>query len=436
MNIITAVQKIVSGARVRALVRQLRWFKPGLGVKRWIALFVLGVMFFDLGIAFILVHAHPDRYLWMVNASRIGVGLEVALIGIGLGGMLVGLWGVFRAWQEIFRRTVGPNLANPEWLVRYRQLGRGPYVVAIGGGHGLSTLLRGLKAYTSNLTAIVTVADDGGSSGRLRRELGILPPGDFRNCIAALADDEALITRLFQYRFSTGAGLQGHSFGNLFLSAMTEITGSFEAALVEGGRLLGIQGRVLPSTLQPLTLVADLADEKGQRMMQIKGESQLSRPGWRIVNLTVDPESPPAYPEAVRSILEADLVVLGPGSLYTSVVPNLLVPGLVQALRATSAPVVYVCNVVTQEGETEGFTARDHVQVIEHYLGASALNAVVLNDMFPEGVTLPWVVPDVPVRDGLWVEQTDLVDREHPARHDSRKLAQVLIRLIALREQP
>lgn len=427
---------MLSGSRARALARQLRWFKPGLGVKRWILLVVLGGVFFDLGIALILVHEHPDYSLLLLKRSPVFAWFKVALVGVGLGGMLFGLWGLFRAWQDVFRKTMGPAVANPEWLVRYRQLGRGPYVVAVGGGHGLSTLLRGLKAYTSNLTAIVTVADDGGSSGRLRRELGILPPGDFRNCIAALADDEALITRLFQYRFSTGAGLQGHSFGNLFLSAMTEITGSFEAALVEGGRLLGIQGRVLPSTLQPLTLVADLVEEKGQRMMQLKGESQLSRPGWRIVNLTVDPVSPPAYPEAVRSILEADLVVLGPGSLFTSVVPNLLVPGLVQALRSTSAPVVYVCNVVTQEGETEGFTARDHLQVIEQYLGASALNAVVLNDGFPEGVDLPWVVPDVPPRDGLWIEQTDLVDREHPARHDSRKLAQVLIRLIALREQP
>lgn len=427
---------MLSGSRARALARQFRWFKPGLGVKRWILLVVLGGVFFDLGIALILVHEYPDYSLLVLQRSPAGAWFRVALIGIGVGGMLFGLWGLFRAWQDVFRNTMGPAMANPEWLVRYRQLGRGPYVVAIGGGHGLSTLLRGLKAYTSNLTAIVTVADDGGSSGRLRRELGILPPGDFRNCIAALADDEALITRLFQYRFSTGAGLQGHSFGNLFLSAMTEITGSFEAALVEGGRLLGIQGRVLPSTLQPLTLVADLVEEKGQRMMQLKGESQLARPGWRIVNLTVDPVSPPAYPEAVRSILEADLVVLGPGSLFTSVIPNLLVPGLVQALRSTSAPVVYVCNVVMQEGETEGFTARDHLQVIEQYLGASALNAVVLNDKFPEGVDLPWVVPDVPPRDDLWIEQTDLVDREHPARHDSRKLAQVLIRLIALREQP
>ncbi len=405
-----------------------------MGVKRWLLVMVLGGMLFELGIGLVLwiSEAPPMPLLRSQWPWRMQVG-----VGLGLTGVLAvafGLWGFFRTWEAISaRRTGGQTTPLPEQLVRYRRLGRGPYVVAIGGGHGLSSLLRGLKAYTSNLTAIVTVADDGGSSGRLRRELGILPPGDFRNCIAALADDEALITRLFQYRFSGGSGLQGHSFGNLFLSAMTEISGSFEAALEEGGRLLGIQGRVLPSTLQPLTLVADL--EEGGRLVRLRGEAELPRAGRRIVNLNVEPVSPPAYPEAVRSILVADLVVLGPGSLFTSVVPNLLVPGLVQALRTTSAPVVYVCNVVNQPGETDNFTARDYLAVIERYLGQKALNAVVLNNAFPEDVALPWVKPDIEERPGLWVEVADLVDREHPTRHNSRKLAQVLIHLIALREQ-
>jgi len=421
---------VLTRERLLAWVRELRWLKPGLGVKRWILLILAGAGLFYMSIAFLWLRYSP------VTSTRLAERPFPLTVFIGLAGggallVALGLWGLYQAWTMVLRRSLGDQKAWPEALVRYRQLGRGPYVVAIGGGHGLSNLLRGLKFYTSNLTAIVTVADDGGSSGRLRRELGILPPGDFRNCIAALADDEALLTRLFQYRFSTGVGLQGHSFGNLFLSAMTEITGSFDAALVEGGRLLGIQGRVLPSTMQPLTLVANL--QNGHGLVRQRGESQVPQPGQRIVHLEVEPEAPPAYPEAVRAILEADLVVLGPGSLFTSVVPNLLVPGLVQALQATPAPVVYVCNVVMQPGETEGFTARDHLEVIERYLGPNVLKAVVLNDTFPEGVEAAWVVPNIPPRVGLWIEHTDLVDREHPARHDSRKLAQVLMRLIALR---
>ncbi len=411
--------------------RLLRWLKPGLGVKRWILLVLVGAGLFDMAIAFYWLRCQPTAGQRLVTYP-LAPGILVGLGGLGSILLGLGLWGLYQAWMLVLRRSVGEQKAGPELLAHYRQLGRGPFVVAVGGGHGLSNLLRGLKAYTSNITAVVTVADDGGSSGRLRRELGILPPGDFRNCIAALADDEALLTRLFQYRFTAGAGLQGHSFGNLFLSAMTEITGSFESALVEGGRLLGIQGRVLPSTLQPLTLVADLQDERGLKRM--RGESQVPQSGRRIVHLEIEPTAPPAYPEAVKAILEADLVVLGPGSLFTSIVPNLLVPGLVQALQATSAPVVYVCNVVTQAGETDGFTALDHLEVIERYLGTQVLKAVVLNDAFPDGIAMPWVVPNVVPRPGLWIEQGDLVDREHPARHDSLKLAQVLMRLIALRE--
>ncbi len=430
MNIISAVKRLLTRERLLALVRELRWLKPGLGVKRWILLVLAGAGLFYMPIAFLWLRYSP------VTSARLAERPFPLIVFIGLAGggallVVLGLWGLYQSWAILLRRSLGDEKPWPEVLARYRQLGRGPYVVAIGGGHGLSNLLRGLKLYTSNLTAIVTVADDGGSSGRLRRELGILPPGDFRNCIAALADDEALLTRLFQYRFSTGIGLQGHSFGNLFLSAMTEITGSFDAALVEGGRLLGIQGRVLPSTLQPLTLVANL--QNGHGLVRQRGESQLPQPGQRIVHLEIEPEAPPAYPEAVRAILEADLVVLGPGSLFTSVVPNLLVPGLVQALRSTPAPVVYVCNVVMQPGETEGFTARDHLEVIERYLGPDVLKAIVVNDAFPEGIEMAWVVPNIPPRAGLWIEHTDLVDREQPGRHDSRKLAQVLMRLIALR---
>src|SRR5512136_2935548 len=220
-------------------------------------------------------------------------------------------------------------------------------IVAIGGGTGLSTLLRGLKAYTPHITAIVTVADDGGSSGRLRRELGMLPPGDFRNCIAALADDESLITQLFQYRFGQkDEDLGGHSFGNLFITAMAEVTGSFEKALIESAKVLAIRGKVIPSTLSNVTLVGELVDE-AEQVSRVEGESHITAAPGAIRRVYLEPDNVPAYPGAIRALLEADLIVLGPGSLYTSLMPNLLVSDLAQAIRASRAQKVYVCNTAT-----------------------------------------------------------------------------------------
>nr|HID13675.1 YvcK family protein [Anaerolineae bacterium] len=252
-------------------------------------------------------------------------------------------------------------------------------LIAIGGGHGLSVLLRGLKRYTSNITAIVTVADDGGSSGRLRRELGVLPPGDFRNCIAALADDEALTTQLFQYRFGDDSGLNGHSFGNLFITAMAEVTGSFERAILESGRVLAVRGRVLPSTLRDVTLMADLRDE-ASGVSRVSGESRIPEVGGAIERVYLEPDDVPAYPDAVRALLEADLIVAGPGSLYTSVLPNLLVPDVARAVAASRALKVYVCNVATQRGETEGYSVGDHAAALEAHVGKGLFPMVLAND--------------------------------------------------------
>ena len=250
-------------------------------------------------------------------------------------------------------------------LMAQRRLNRGPNIVAIGGGTGLSTLLSGLKRYSSNITAIVTVADDGGSSGVLRRELGVQPPGDIRNCLAALAREEPLLTRLFQYRFKAGTGLEGHSFGNLFLSALTAITGSLETAITASSRVLAVQGQVVPATTADVKLWAEL--ENGDR---IEGESAIGKATSPIVRLGCTPMRPPALPRALEAIADADLIVLGPGSLYTSLLPNLLVPELVAALARSRAPRLYICNLMTQPGETDGLDVEGHLRAIEAQLAS------------------------------------------------------------------
>src|SRR5439155_16960721 len=245
-------------------------------------------------------------------------------VTLGLVLAFVGLWRLNKSVLD----TVSPNGGNlVDQIYNFRYRSRGPKIVAMGGGTGLSTLLRGLKKYTSNVTAIVTVADDGGSSGRLRRELGVLPPGDFRNCIVALAEAEPLMARLFQYRFGKGSDLEGHSFGNLFIVAMSGITGNFEEAIREASRVLAVRGQILPSTLENVTLCAELEDAA-----HVRGESKISAASLPIRRVYLQPERPAAFPDAVRAILDADLVIVGPGSLYTSILPNLLVDGVAKAL--------------------------------------------------------------------------------------------------------
>lgn len=312
-----------------------------------------------------------------------------------------------------------------------------PRVVAIGGGTGLATLLRGLKAHTPWITAIVTVADDGGSSGRLRRELGILPPGDFRNCITALADDEALLTQLFQYRFGQCDGLEGHCLGNLFITALAAITGSFERAILEASRVLAVRGRILPSTLEDVTLVADLrstAERNGApaRLIRVQGESAIPKVGQPIERVFLRPERVHAYPDSVRAILEADLIVAGPGSLFTSILPNLLVDDIRQAIRASSGLKVYVCNVATQPGETDGFDVGQHVSALQRHVGRDLFPLVLANNHLlssSENPHLRPVVQSYPPNEGYQVIEADVVDRSAPWRHDSKRLAEELMRL-------
>jgi uncharacterized cofD-like protein len=302
-------------------------------------------------------------------------------------------------------------------------------VVAIGGGTGLATLLRGLKAHTPHITAIVTVADDGGSSGRLRRELGLLPPGDFRNCIAALAQDEALITQLFQYRFGQGEALKGHSFGNLFITALAAVTGSFERAILEASRVLAVQGRILPSTLEDVTLIADLKVKNSTApagLARVKGESAIPQTRQPIERVFLQPEEARAYPEAVRAILDADLIIAGPGSLFTSVLPNLLVRDVRRAIEASSARRLYVCNVATQPGETDGFDVGQHMSVLQRHIGQGIFPFVLANNnplISPDQPYLKPVALQYPIHAGYKVIAADVVDPAIPWRHDSGRLA-------------
>jgi len=312
------------------------------------------------------------------------------------------------------------------------------------GGTGLSSLLRGLKVYTPSITAIVTVADDGGSSGRLRRELGMLPPGDFRNCIAALADDEALITQLFQYRFGQGNGLDGHSFGNLFITALTAVTGSFERAILEAGRVLAVQGRIVPSTLEDVTLVADLRNEAGKGtapagLTRVQGESSIPKSGQPIERVFLRPDGVRAYPEAVRALLDADLIVAGPGSLFTSVLPNLLVKDIRQAVAASPALRIYVCNVATQPGETDGFDVGQHMTALQAHVGNGLFPWVLANNHFGAGPAysqLEMVDLHYEQDGGYQVIEGDLVDRAAPWRHDSQKLSAHIQTFFASHKDP
>lgn len=420
-------------------MKALDWLWPGLGIKRWLLLFAAGLLLTACGLAIILDRATLLRLDWLVRLylfEATGRFVPARVSGLLLGGAgVLALAASVRGVQRTLAALLLPELEGgvAERIASLRRAGRGPRVVAIGGGTGLSTLLRGLKAYTSNLTAIVTVSDDGGSSGRLRREMGIPPPGDVRNVLVALADTEPLLEQLFQHRFRRGS-LAGHSFGNLFIVALTEVLGDFEAAVRESSKVLAVQGQVLPSTDRPVTLVAEL--EGGDR---VQGETAIVARRGRIRRLELDPPDVAPLPAAVRAIEEADLIVLGPGSLYTSVLPNLLIPGLAEALRRARAPRVLVTNAMTQPGETDGYSASDHVRAVLDHVGRGVVDVAVVNTGLPDEERLrPYreqgaepVRPDVGRVSALGVQvvAADLLGGDRLVRHDPDRLARVLLRL-------
>jgi uncharacterized cofD-like protein len=410
-----------------------KWLYPGMRVKRWLALLFAGIVLISLGAAYFLKSLYSEGfvfpgvvgYLTLQFLPRIVRALLFALIGVPL---LV--YAVVQLNRSLLSAFVTEGDKVVDQIYHRRHLSRGPKVVAIGGGTGLSNLLRGLKEYTGNLTAVVTVADDGGSSGRLRDQMGVLPPGDFRQCLVALSDVEPVMTKLFQYRFPADSGLDGHSFGNLFIVAMMGVTGDFLHAMRESSRVLATRGQILPSTLANVTLCAEMDDGH-----VVKGESHIAHDGKTIKRVFLSPEHVPAYPAAVRAIEDADLVILGPGSLYTSVLPNLLVDGIREAVAKTTATVVYVCNVATEPGETDHYNVGQHVTAIERYLGPATIDLVLANehrahDLSPQALAMSVSVNGT-TRDtvGPRLMKADVIDQLNPRHHDSTRVAESLMQL-------
>lgn len=421
-----------------------RWLSPGLGIKRWFTLVMIGITLLGLGFAVIIIDLYrtdstnPILLTFLAYASlRFIPRVWRAIIfgGLGVGSVM---YGIFQLNRSLLQPFIQPGSDMFDQLTKYKRRERGPRIVTIGGGHGLATLLRGLKAHTGKLTAVVTVADDGGSSGRLRESHGILPPGDIRNCLAALSNDEAMLTQLFQYRFSGAPDLEGHSFGNLFITALADLTGSFESAVVESGRVLSVNGRVLPSTLNDVKLVASMELPHSINEVRVEGESRIPEMAGRVQRVWLEPDDAPAFPPVIKAILNADVIVVGPGSLYTSILPNLLVQDLLTAMRASRATKIYVCNIATQSGETDAYTCYDHIRGLEKHIGENLFDIVLCNDNY-EGDINPssqWVRVDEKTLLDPRSYCADLVDDEHPWRHDSLKLAQVVMDLFYERTGP
>jgi uncharacterized cofD-like protein len=441
--------------------RQLgRWLRPGIGIKRWLVVVFLGELLLALGGAIILRALLRDAadtqpgspFVDAITLAFLPAELRpLVLFAAGLALFAYGGWRLMRALLEPYEARQEPLV---ELLYQRRLRARGPHIVTIGGGTGLSTLLRGLKELTNNITAVVTVADDGGSSGKLRTELGLPPMGDIRNCIEALADAEPAMTRLLHYRFlpsvpgSTGATagvdettpFAGHAFGNLLIAALTDINGDFEEAVRQSNRVLAVRGNVVPVAGQPITLHAELEDGS-----TLDGQSRIARArGIRRVWITPSDISPAT--DALEAIANAEMVVIGPGSLYTSLLPPLLVPGIREALVKTGAPRVFVCNVATQVGETEGYTLSEHLAALEAHGLADVIDAVLVNGNFharpPANYPAAPVRVDVALSDatGPAIFTRDLVDDENAHRHDPRKLAATLLELyderVVKRRQP
>lgn len=363
--------------------KQAGWLIPGLQVKRWFALILLGTVLMTVGIL-ILFDIKPIYYT-MQFISTIANKISTEWLAFGI--VMIGAAIFFKGWQKTNLSILDieedrNNDVLLENLYRRRKLNRGPRIVAVGGGTGLSMLLSGVKNITNNLTAVVTVGDDGGSSGRLRESMGILPPGDIRHCITALADDEDLVNKLFKYRFKNGEGLEGHSFGNLFITALCAITGDMVSAVKASSNVLSIRGRVLPATLDDMKLVAEMEDGR-----IIHGESTIPEAHGKIKRLFTEPSNCKALDDVIQAIRNAELIILGPGSLYTSVIPNLLVKQISEEIIKSKAKKIYVCNIMTQPGETDNYTVSDHLKALIQHAGSNKIvDAVLVNNYLPENL--------------------------------------------------
>ncbi len=418
-------------------------------IKRWIALLIVSVCLVGLALAMGLAWIYRE-YDFPSQLGDVVQLLTLQFIGHPyreLVILLIGVPALFFAIRSLSRSLLDPLVASNQNTLgigeivaahRFGPTRPSMNIVAIGGGTGLSTLLRGLRHLEAGITAIVTVADDGGSTGRIRKDFDIPAPGDIRSCLVALSDAESTVGKLFAYRFDKeGSELSGHSFGNLFITALTQVTGSFEQAVIESGRVLAVRGRVLPATLDNVTLCAELVDGT-----IVRGESTISRDKPPIKRVFLDPAQPTAYEPALGAVLHADLIVLGPGSLYTSVLPNLCVDGMIEAIRWSKCPVVYVCNVATQPGETDHFGALDHIKAVDDALGPGVLSHTLVNsNRAPTAAIKPeWNIEAVTnenlgeLESRIEVVARDLVSDTNPLRHDPEKLTAALLD-IARRER-
>ncbi|ALW88335.1 gluconeogenesis factor YvcK family protein [Deinococcus actinosclerus] len=432
-------------ARGRRATRRARmWMSPGIGVKRWLALFVACTLLGAIGVLHFTwtgpLHFTATRWILWVNALIRPEVMPLYVGGIVL--MLLALFGALWSIMMLNRSVLSGTGTAPDQAVdlmyQNRHLARGPRIVTLGGGTGMSNLLSGLRVHTGNTTAIVTVADDGGSSGRLRQSLDMIAPGDLTDCYAALSDSPVM-ARLLLHRFQRGDGIAGHTFGNLMLATLSEEEGSLSDAMIDIHEVLRIRGRVYPAATQPPTLVAHLSDGR-----TIRGESQFARQvgAARIGHVTLDPPDLPALPEVLQAIRDADQIVLGPGSLYTSIIPALLVPAVAHELRQTPAPLIYVASLMTEPGETDDLTLEGHVQAITRHLGRAPDCVLVNNAMPPRDVIERYAAEGAHLL-GLGGASRDLRGRSvilpllHPgqARHDPAALAQALLYAAPRRDQ-
>jgi uncharacterized cofD-like protein len=402
----------------------LKWFYPGIGIKRWVGLSAFGVILLILGTA----NLRTEEF-WLIQI------LDTLVVISGIIILILGIKRLMRSFIAIFvPSSRGTELIDI--LYQKKQLSRGPRIVTVGGGTGLSVLLSGLKNYTSNISAVVTVADNGGSSGRLRQQFDVLPPGDIRNCLVALADAPTLMRDLFQFRFDAHSEFSGHSFGNLFLTVMTRLTGDFEKAIKETSKVLALRGQVIPSTLGDVTLVAHYSDGS-----MVVGEDQIPRARKSISKVSLTPEQPLATPDALKAIKEAQIIVLGPGSLYTSIIPNLLIKEITREIAESEAIKVYVCNVMTQPGETDGYSVSDHIKaLLAHSHGQILDYCVVNNGEVPAEILKRYsqdnsllVVNDRKKIENLGVrvvEEDFSMIQDGVIRHDPEKLAKIILSFI------
>lgn len=404
------------------ILKAFKWLYPGMWVKRWITLSVFGVIMISMG--FVMVLMEPSARNKTFAAFVIIVGILAVVTGIKR---------IIKSFVTVFLPGESNELVDK--IYQKRILEKGPKIVVMGGGTGLSTLLHGLKEYTSNITAVVTVADDGGSSGRLRKEYDVLPPGDIRNCLVALADAEPLMGELFQFRFEEGSALAGHSFGNLFITALSKVTGNFDAAIKESSKVLAIRGRVVPSTLDKIGLVAEHTDGS-----ETVGESAIPKANSPIRRIHLRPVNCRPTEEAIDAIKKADAIVLGPGSLYTSVMPNLLIGKVYQEMIASKAIKIYACNVMTQKGETDEYKASDHLKALVDHTASGIVEYCIINTArIPEELLKKYrsedSYPVIPDSENLRkmkckVVEAHIINSKDYVRHDPDKLAKIIIDLI------